>query len=208
MDSDYRINGFSLPHLLIIGIILGFAIFIFYWLWTYPCSSEEPRSVVAPLHSGYERVVPLQEVAPSYCCQREKQGQGVCVLYAMEIEPGTIVLQSQNGELFRVLQELDSVAISGSPTAGLPPGSVVPVHYLPSCTRPHMQTRPSAPPVYSQLGEDSATGSGYEEVSGTGLGHGGGASLAAGSRYGDSSAGNSGLRGGWRPLTIQSGSQY
>lgn len=190
MDSDFRIEGFSLPHLLVIFILIGLAIFIFYWLWTSPCGDEDRQPAVAFLDGRYERSAPQREAAAAAgCCNRgDKAGEGLCVLYATEIEPGTIVLQSPNGELFRVLRELDAVSSGASPISGLPPGTSHPVYYIPSYTRPHLLTQPSAPPAYSLPGDGVATTSGYSAM--------------------PVSAGGSSVPGDWRPLYISSASQY
>uniref|UniRef100_A0A194AM44 Uncharacterized protein n=1 Tax=Pinctada fucata TaxID=50426 RepID=A0A194AM44_PINFU len=85
-------------------------------------------------------------------------------IYAHELEPGIIVLQSQDGTYFRILQEYDSVkhkpgnvCTSGdqSNSPGACAETVHPIQhsviqYIPQYTRPHYQTRPTAPPVVAE----------------------------------------------------------
>ncbi|CAL1540309.1 unnamed protein product [Lymnaea stagnalis] len=84
------------------------------------------------------RVLPAQTVKP---------------LYALELEPGIVVLQSEDGEFFRILREYDCADRTGN-------GSKVPEHpnstpdnrYIPSYTTAYYQTRPSAPVLHDAPG--------------------------------------------------------
>ncbi|XP_070183640.1 uncharacterized protein [Littorina saxatilis] len=141
----YTVSGFDLGHLIVIFILLGCAIFVIYWLWVYPCGmgDTQEEGVTSRQNGRCGRVISRPETTSS--SPGHGKGEDV-ILYALELEPGTIILQSPNGDLFRILQECDSVANRGSPTSGLPPGASVPVHYIPAYTRAHVQTYPSAPP--------------------------------------------------------------
>ncbi|KAL8603039.1 hypothetical protein ACOMHN_051916 [Nucella lapillus] len=154
-SSSLTVGGFQMTHLMVIFIVMGCALFIIYWLWVYPCngdannsaaqqSSEEARVVNSRVSSSSSsrsgRVVSLPE-APS-------SSGGEIILYAMEIEPGTVVLQSPYGDMFRVLREYDSVTQNGTSTSGLPPGTSFPVHYIPAYTRAHVQNPQASAPPY------------------------------------------------------------
>ncbi|XP_076439155.1 uncharacterized protein LOC143278028 [Babylonia areolata] len=132
--ARYRVGGFELSHLVVLFILLGLALFILYWLWEYPCTAQGPGLTSPACTSG--RVI----------SRPEAERPGEMVLYATEIEPGTVVLQTPSGDLFRVLREYDAVTNSGSPTSGLPPATSFPVHYIPAYTRAHVQNQASAPP--------------------------------------------------------------
>ncbi|KAK7476172.1 hypothetical protein BaRGS_00032596 [Batillaria attramentaria] len=141
--SRYTLGGFDLGHLILIFIIVGCLVFAIYWFWIWPCDGDTEHRARVTSRAGNEgRVISLGEHENPG--GRGVSGEGV-VLYAMELEPGLVVLQDQDGELFRILQECDSVKHQGSTTSGLPPGTSFPVHYIPSYTRAHVQTRPSAP---------------------------------------------------------------
>lgn len=77
-------------HLVLTFILLGCAILLIYWLWVYPCNGQTDEEKQAT-HRGANpgRVVSPPDVASS---SRKKKGDEV-ILYALEIEPGTIVLQ-------------------------------------------------------------------------------------------------------------------
>ncbi|XP_025081998.1 uncharacterized protein LOC112556835 [Pomacea canaliculata] len=141
MDDDtFLVGGFDLGHLILAFVIVGIFALIVYCLWAWPCG-ENCRE--QPLEG---RVIPY----PGRGTKVHDLGlreQDACLMYAMELEPGTFILESSDGELFRVLHEYDSLANQGTPSRGFPAGAVVPVHYIPAYTRAHVQTRPSAPHV-------------------------------------------------------------
>ena len=79
-------------------------------------------------------------------------------VYAHELEPGLVVLQNQDGSYFRILQEYDStmqkaryargsvVDMNGASCSNVTPLQRSTIQYIPQYTRPHYQTRPTAPP--------------------------------------------------------------
>ena len=71
-------------------MLLGCALFLLYWFWVFPCGSDSQEETTLLPGDRQARVVSGQEMTSS------TSGGGKVkevVLYAMEIEPGTVVLQ-------------------------------------------------------------------------------------------------------------------
>jgi len=141
LDIDsYEVAGFQLSHLLLAFVLGASFIFLLYWLWNCPCKSKQADGA----SNGEENkpILPKQSVKP---------------IYALELEPGTVVLQSEDGEFFRILREYESAdqrghslsAQEARPLGGSYQGGVAggtqeqPI--LPSYTQACYQTMPSAP---------------------------------------------------------------
>ncbi|RUS91870.1 hypothetical protein EGW08_000441, partial [Elysia chlorotica] len=91
----------------------------------------------------------------------KKVGTPIATLYAMEIEPGTVVLQSEDGEFFRILREYDKVERTGyGSVCREMPSCSADNQYVPPYTRAHYQTKPSAP--LSHLTEEDQWRSRYD----------------------------------------------
>ncbi|KAK6184666.1 hypothetical protein SNE40_007095 [Patella caerulea] len=125
-DDGLRLAGIRMDHLIFIFCGLGLILFIIYLMWNSQCSvdkseSEETKEIVKP--------------SP---------------IFAYELEPGIVVMQSKDGEFFRILHEYDS-STRGTKNYGSSSSSQYiqmdpsPVHYIPHYTRPVLQTQPSAP---------------------------------------------------------------
>ncbi|OWF45219.1 uncharacterized protein LOC110457316 [Mizuhopecten yessoensis] len=81
-----------------------------------------------------------------------KQSFPLTPVYAHELEPGLVVLQSQDGEFFRILQEYDANKTCNgrtNPAAACadPPIGETTIQYIPQYTRPFYQNQPTAPPA-------------------------------------------------------------
>ncbi|GFS20774.1 hypothetical protein ElyMa_006907300 [Elysia marginata] len=146
------VGGFQLANLLLAFLVTSVFVFLLYWLWTWPCS-EQGKGFGSDKPRKYDSLQLSPGPAPA--------GIPVATLYAMEIEPGTVVLQSEDGEFFRILREFDKVERPGGygSMTREPTGSSMANQYVPSYTRAHYQTRPalsnatpSAPPA-SHLAE-------------------------------------------------------
>ncbi|XP_059147515.1 uncharacterized protein LOC131935164 [Physella acuta] len=126
--SDITVAGFQFGHLILAFLISAIFLFILYWLWTCPCrEEEEPKS--------HRTILPAQAVKP---------------LYALELEPGIVVLQSEDGEFFRILREYDSADRTGNGCkAPELPSCSSENRYIPSYTHAHYQTQPSGVPAYT-----------------------------------------------------------
>lgn len=138
--DEITVGGFQFFNLLLAFLVTSIFIFMLYWLWTCPCREQDKES-------GLERPRKYDTLLPG------PTGTPVATLYAMEIEPGTVVLQSEDGEFFRILREYDKVERRsyGSVSSELASSSVD-NQYVPSYTRAHYQTKPvsvpSAPPSH------------------------------------------------------------
>ncbi|CAG5117039.1 unnamed protein product [Candidula unifasciata] len=125
--SEVTIAGFQLGHLLLAFIIISTFCLVLYYLWTWPCGKN---AGVDGSQSRKSNTL-LPTLKP---------------LYALELEPGIVVLQSEDGEFFRILREYDSADKTGNGSTSLEhPSSDANNRYLLSYTRAHYQTRPSAP---------------------------------------------------------------
>ncbi|GFO38811.1 hypothetical protein PoB_006531600 [Plakobranchus ocellatus] len=138
------VGGFQLANLLLAFIVAAVFIFILYWLWTCPCRDENLGNK-ADNSRKYNTIL---------------TGTPVATLYAMEIEPGTVVLQSEDGEFFRILREYDTLGRTGyGSVAPEMPSCSADNQYVPSYTRAHYQTKPSAPSLpledHRLLGRDT-----------------------------------------------------
>ena len=74
-----------------IFILLGCVLFVIYWLWVYPCDGHETAEKERVTRGGSSpgRVISPPEVTS---LSLKEAGNGA-ILYALEIEPGTVVLQ-------------------------------------------------------------------------------------------------------------------
>lgn len=123
--SDYYIetwDDFNSQNMIIafIGLIMLVVIIAYVWKCC-KCDDETPSSETPP--------------------QRQQIPLVPC--YAHEIEPGLVVLQSPDGEYFRILQEYDATQYP-KPIRVIG-GTSQPLQYIPQFTRAHYQTQPSAP---------------------------------------------------------------
>lgn len=91
--SGYQVAGFQLSHLLLAFVLAASFIFLLYWLWTWPCKDKDGSA-----SDENKPILPKQTVKP---------------IYALELEPGIVVLQSEDGEFFRILREYDSAEKRG-----------------------------------------------------------------------------------------------
>ncbi|ESO89722.1 hypothetical protein LOTGIDRAFT_234125 [Lottia gigantea] len=124
-DDTIRVGGFRLDGMIFIFCGLGLLLFVVYLLWNSQCSSKTPdmderqKEIIKPSH-----------------------------LFAYELEPGVVVMQSKDGEFFRILHEYDPET-RGTKHYGASPQTVqmegTPVHYIPHYTRPVLQTQATAP---------------------------------------------------------------
>lgn len=124
--DDSRMENFYVS---MIGLAMVLILIVFIW---HCCGTNEDKHEVLPT----KQVVPMKTA-----------------VFMHELEPGLVILQSQDGEFFRILQEYDSVkhhysspcpGACGSSNQGQGQSTL---HYIPQYTRPHYQTHPSAPPV-------------------------------------------------------------
>ena len=95
-----------------IGMIMVIVVIIYIWKCC-KCDEDKPGAEVSP----------QQQQVPLVPC------------YAHELEPGLVVLQSPDGEYFRILQEYDATKHPRMPL----PNSSQPLQYVPQFTRPHFQ---------------------------------------------------------------------
>ncbi|KAK3768480.1 hypothetical protein RRG08_060842 [Elysia crispata] len=147
MDA-VTVGGFQLANLLLAFIVSSTFIFVLYWLWTCPCKDHDKENELGNPRK-YTTLLP------------ERVGTPVATLYAMEIEPGTVVLQSEDGEFFRILREYDKVERTGYGSVSREMANCSAANqYVPSYTRAHYQTKPSAPP--SHLTEEDQWRSRYD----------------------------------------------
>ncbi|XP_067653972.1 uncharacterized protein [Haliotis asinina] len=132
--THYRVGGFSLSHLIAAFIVTAVFAFVVYLLWDCSCKRKEDQ----------ER----QRLSPG------SQRIDTKTMYALELEPGIVLLQSQDGEFFRILHEYDAVKHARD-YGTAPPGGVAlqgqTIHYIPNYTRAHMQTQASAPQPPEEL---------------------------------------------------------
>ncbi|XP_041355675.1 uncharacterized protein LOC121373238 [Gigantopelta aegis] len=126
MSSDVlSLGGFDALHLLGAVMVAGICAIIIYSLWD--CCNQDESPTNSPRD---ERVVVNQ-------------------LYATELEPGLVVLQSQDGAYFRILQECESAEFrnerpgtSGNKQTFL---NGDPVTYIPRNTRTEVRNVATAP---------------------------------------------------------------
>ncbi|KAI8797340.1 hypothetical protein BgiBS90_002517 [Biomphalaria glabrata] len=124
--EDFRIGTFSFGNLFLAFVISALFMVLLYWLWTWPCSGETEQ-----------KLLPSRTILSS---------QTVKPLYALEIEPGIVILQSEDGEFFRILREYDSADRTGSGSRAPELPTCTPENrYIPSYTRGYYQTQPTAP---------------------------------------------------------------
>ncbi|CAC5394955.1 unnamed protein product [Mytilus coruscus] len=125
--ADYYLDSwedYNNQNMLVVFIGLVMIIVLLVYLWRCcKCDEDTPGTTITP----------ARQQIPLVPC------------YAHEIEPGLVVLQSPDGEYFRILQEYDATKLPKQPTAsnGLPQ----PLHFVPQFTRAHYQThaQPTAP---------------------------------------------------------------
>ncbi|XP_005092457.1 uncharacterized protein LOC101860237 [Aplysia californica] len=146
--NEFQVAGFQLAHLLLAFVLSASFVFLLYWLWTWPCG-ESSQGATA---TRCDTVLPRQTVKP---------------LYALELEPGIVVLQSEDGSFFRILREYESADKRGHGMAAheLPPGGAGANgqsghYYLPSYTKAHFQTQPTAPLLNVSEGSSDPFGDG------------------------------------------------
>ena len=110
-----------------IGLIMFVLLIVYVWKCC-KCDEEDRPS------TGYPPPTQQRQQIPIVPC------------YAHELEPGLVVLQSQDGEYFRILQEYDSTKLP-KPPMGATGSTSQPLQYIPQFTRAHFQThmQPSAP---------------------------------------------------------------
>ena len=110
-----------------IGLIMFVLLIVYIWKCC-KCDEEDKPST--------DYALPLQQ----------RQQIPIVPCYAHELEPGLVVLQSQDGEYFRILQEYDSTKLP-KPPMGATGSTSQPLQYIPQFTRAHFQThmQPSAP---------------------------------------------------------------
>uniref|UniRef100_A0A0B6YX20 Uncharacterized protein n=1 Tax=Arion vulgaris TaxID=1028688 RepID=A0A0B6YX20_9EUPU len=145
--SEVTIAGFQLSHLLVAFLIIATFTFVLYWLWTWPCGDQ-------PVERRDEDRVPHET--------RNAMIPSLRPLYATEIEPGIVVLQSEDGEFFRILREYHTAEKTGNGTtspelASSDQGN----RYMLSYTKAHYQTRASAPlypPLETGVRSDQCAG--------------------------------------------------
>ena len=82
--------------LLVIFVLLGSALFLLYWLWVYPCSGQpavdhQQGEATRAAHAAGRVISPPPPEVASAAHGRSKGDE--VILYASEIEPGTVVLQ-------------------------------------------------------------------------------------------------------------------
>ena len=88
----------------------------------------------------------------------EGQSYPVTPVFARELESGLVVLQSQDGGFFRILQEYDSAKQTKSNTSYgacaeiMATQTASTTQYVPHYTRAHYQNAPTAPPMSSVSG--------------------------------------------------------
>ncbi|KAL3886485.1 hypothetical protein ACJMK2_026470 [Sinanodonta woodiana] len=131
---DEQAAEIRLSHVIIGIIFTSLALLAIYVLWKWCCDENTSESS--------KRKGPIQMTA----------------VYAHEIEPGIVVLQSEDGELFRILKEYDSLKNGpygsfntdqprrlGSNASGCSVSASSP--YVPAYLKVQSQTQPSAPPA-------------------------------------------------------------
>lgn len=107
--------------------VIALCLILFYLFWKACCSDKKKDDY----QENFREQVRQQTVTPA--------------LFAQEIEPGIVVLQNQDGDIFRVLYEYDAIK-NNQPGNNPTPGQRSTLHYIPQYTRVHYQTQPSAPP--------------------------------------------------------------
>lgn len=122
-------NGLQNFFVALIGLGMFLVLITFLWQCC-ECVSDDERLPHAPIQSF--------PVTP---------------IFAHELEPGLVVLQSQDGEYFRILQECDANSLFKGRTNVNPPGACAAapigestIQYIPQYTRPCYQNQPTAPP--------------------------------------------------------------
>ncbi|BFZ03833.1 hypothetical protein BsWGS_06871 [Bradybaena similaris] len=137
--SEVTVAGFQLGHLLVAFVIITTFCLVLYFLWTWPCGNQNSNTC-----SGGRRSSTSNTLLPT-----------LTPLYALEIEPGIVVLQSEDGEFFRILREYDSADKTGhGSTSQEHPSCEADNRYLLSYTRGHYQTRATAPHLGADTGFD------------------------------------------------------
>ncbi|KAH9502570.1 hypothetical protein Btru_069031 [Bulinus truncatus] len=130
--DDFKVGAFDFDNLLLAFIISVSFMFVLYWLWTWPCSATEEVQRKPAVHC--RTVLPLQTLKP---------------LIAFELEPGIVVLQSEDGEFFRILREYDTADRTGNGSKAPELPNCTPENrYIPSYTKGYYQTQPSAPMLH------------------------------------------------------------
>jgi hypothetical protein len=129
--SEITVAGFQLSHLLVAFMIVATFFFVLYWLWNWPCGNESNGNDDEETCRSSGPRTSLPTLTP---------------VYATEIEPGIVILQSEDGEFFRILREYDAADKTGhGSTSPELSSSESGNRYMLSYTRAHYQTRPSAP---------------------------------------------------------------